>query len=123
MSDELKPCPFCGGEAWMGVRPGMPNGYYVKCANEDCGGSAEPPYTANWSSVEATEHWNRRAADDMQKRLLPALTGLPDAIADHCCGRCPSFKRCFASEFKPECGIANVMRLADELRGVLESGE
>ena len=75
------------------------------------------------SPEQARAKWNHRHADDSQKRLLPALTGLPDAIADHCCGRCPSFKQCFASEFKPECGIANVMRLADELRGVLESGE
>ena len=53
MSDELKPCPFCGGEAefeyywWQET-------VVIKCPK--CGASSEPQFYEN----EAIEAWNKR---------------------------------------------------------------
>ena len=70
MSDELKPCPFCGGKAEMRdarkflvvskfsyIFP-----YSVRCSNEKCD---VKPYT-EYSSTEqeAIDAWNRRADHD-----------------------------------------------------------
>jgi Lar family restriction alleviation protein len=70
MSDELKPCPFCGGKAEMRdarkflvvskfsyIIP-----YSVGCSNKKCD---VKPYT-EYSSTEqeAIDAWNRRANDD-----------------------------------------------------------
>ena len=48
MSEELKPCPFCGGPASEAMWPG-----HVGCLNSDCGA-----YKANLSIAA----WNRRAS-------------------------------------------------------------
>ena len=60
---ELKPCPFCGGEALFDVsnpaRWGWGNDYHVvKCS--DCGARIRP------SSVkeQTTAVWNRRASNE-----------------------------------------------------------
>ena len=58
---ELKPCPFCGGEAVMetfrAVRERFAR-YRVKCVECWC--------ETDWESTsadEVTEKWNRRASD------------------------------------------------------------
>ncbi len=62
MMSELKPCPFCGGEAKLYVRSihGLLFGdyYWVKC--EDC--NAET--ASDFEKSVAIEAWNRRANDD-----------------------------------------------------------
>lgn len=52
MTDELKPCPFCGGKPHRG--PGI----YISCSNDDC-----PCICEAWGDNEdkAKEAWNRRA--------------------------------------------------------------
>jgi Lar family restriction alleviation protein len=53
MSEELKPCPFCGStdeEVWQVDE-------YVKC--NDC--EAEGPWSFEQGETEAVELWNRRA--------------------------------------------------------------
>ena len=64
MSDKLKPCPFCGGEAcmievephtheiatWM---PDYTGGFFVECTNCACGISAD-------TKEVAVAAWNRR---------------------------------------------------------------
>ena len=69
MSD-LKPCPFCGGEASMIIE--FPDGTAISvgCYSGNC---AMEPYTWNPSEAEAIAAWNRRA--------LPAERHLRD-IAD-----------------------------------------
>jgi hypothetical protein len=52
MSDELKPCPFCGGEPIMGA-------WDVECDNPLC---EVQPTVAGQSQAEAIAAWNRRAA-------------------------------------------------------------
>ena len=61
--DELKPCPFCGGEAVLkkvliGVCPDDYE-YYVKCDNIIC--SVYLATCNRPTAEEATEDWNRRA--------------------------------------------------------------
>lgn len=64
MSEELKPCPFCGTVPKMGTSELM-NGrprYFVECEGNGCVMRA---YTANdyETPLEAVEAWNRRACD------------------------------------------------------------
>ena len=55
---ELKPCPFCGGEADI-----IDNEYYVdvSCRNYRCRGFADSLMFE--SEEEAIEAWNRRVED------------------------------------------------------------
>lgn len=54
---ELKPCPFCGGEAKLvGSNSGCL--FYVECT--DC----EASTTSTPIAAEAAEFWNRRVRDD-----------------------------------------------------------
>lgn len=71
MSEELKPCPFCGGEAelkdltsnWYGF-----NGYEIKC---DCGCRlkshlcSEPRIEGNKYSTPITERGKSKALKDL----------------------------------------------------------
>ena len=63
---ELKPCPFCGGEAALGER-NMGHGAcgaVVRCTN--CGATSNA-YSArlDWCANEmAIRSWNRRTEDD-----------------------------------------------------------
>ena len=60
MSDDLKPCPFCG----VGVRamsryhPRDPNEWYVSCGARDCVMQPETPTYR--TETEAVAAWNRR---------------------------------------------------------------
>lgn len=61
METELKPCPFCGGEAWVIPQPtyrGNTYQYFATCTI--CG--VEMPRTARTES-EAIERWNRRVPE------------------------------------------------------------
>lgn len=52
-TNELKPCPFCGGKAWIINFP-LSNTYEVRCINCDMG---------SWALLtrqEAVDKWNRR---------------------------------------------------------------
>ena len=52
---KLKPCPFCGGQAEFGRRPGMQS--WVECMNPACGNK-----TGIWGGDQpAAFAWNRRA--------------------------------------------------------------
>ena len=54
---ELKPCPFCGGEAHITLEQAM---WFIECENEDCG--AMMGFEAEVvSRIEAIAAWNRRA--------------------------------------------------------------
>ena len=58
---ELKPCPFCGGEAV--ARPNLPTYgcevmYYVFC------GKCLVRTQLKWTAEQAIEVWNRRAEDE-----------------------------------------------------------
>ena len=58
MATELKPCPFCGGEAEAFEDDGN---FGVHCKNYNCiGYDIEPQYIEDGYAIEA---WNRRAED------------------------------------------------------------
>lgn len=57
---ELKPCPFCGGEAFLSenvydLKPGNVLLYFVEC------GGCNATTTEYGYKYEAIEAWNRRA--------------------------------------------------------------
>lgn len=54
--EELKPCPFCGGEATTYKAEGW---HYVSCVNDDCIASVSMQSFS--SEEEAIDAWNRRA--------------------------------------------------------------
>lgn len=60
---ELKPCPFCGGEAKVKkTRQGYcVEAYSVICENIKCRGNAKK-YVRNMNT--AIDDWNRRAEDE-----------------------------------------------------------
>lgn len=57
MSDELKPCPFCGGEAHQ-MKMGWPHRVYC----EDCGATVTGKGFDGEGETDATVRWNARAA-------------------------------------------------------------
>lgn len=59
MSDELKPCPFCVGEARIIAKPYEPK-VCVGCDDDTCLGFSGLGWLYD-SEKEATEAWNRRA--------------------------------------------------------------
>lgn len=70
--EQLKPCPFCGGEAELSSDMGM---HEVVCANQDvCGGTS-----GSWESKsQALRAWNSRTAlppsrDAAVEELVSAL--------------------------------------------------
>lgn len=56
MTDELKPCPFCGSSAV--IRSNGEYQYYVRCTNFDC--SVHPTTYVMTTPEKAIAAWNRR---------------------------------------------------------------
>lgn len=63
MNEQLKPCPFCGGEAYLQT-------HYKFCIScIDC--RADIPVKE--SEADAVAHWNRRVLDDAVNTILEQL--------------------------------------------------
>ena len=64
---ELKPCPFCGGNAEIisfQTFAWCDNTYVVRCANPAC----EVEHKArSWDKKEAIEAWNRRVENEQRQ--------------------------------------------------------
>ena len=60
--EQLKSCPFCGGEASVDVDD---DGYYVVGCDEDCRCPCNVFYTNQgyYTEKEAIEVWNKRVGD------------------------------------------------------------
>ena len=58
MSEELKPCPFCGGEADLREVTG---GFFVVYCTNIKGCALNPTTLGYETQEEAAEAWNRRA--------------------------------------------------------------
>lgn len=61
-SEELKPCPFCGSEAWLFEGEGKE--FFVYCTNHDC--NAEGRIMDD--RAKAVRRWNRRVPNDAQQK-------------------------------------------------------
>lgn len=60
MSEELKPCPFCGGEAHIAERLTYGGKLYGACCSGTlCPGSEPFPWCLDYE--DAADAWNRRA--------------------------------------------------------------
>ena len=68
--EELKRCPFCGGEAWLREFTGLNKSinYYVECGYIEC---AVSPETAIFETPEeAVAAWNnRKPVEDVLEQL------------------------------------------------------
>jgi Lar family restriction alleviation protein len=90
MSDELKPCPFCGGKPKihkkeLDERFAYANEVTVQCSSCGCsrsavGDTSKPGYADNSSTEKrAIEKWNRRTADTS---VAPVSSPIGEDIAD-----------------------------------------
>ena len=67
MSEELKPCPFCGSGAeysWEEAglcSPNQPDLVTMFCTNDDCGAVI---HTSGKEPNEAIQHWNQRIKEN-----------------------------------------------------------
>jgi hypothetical protein len=67
---ELKPCPFCGGKAYIGrTKKTLSLQYAVGCGNSRCiANRLSNPFVLHYlSRNEAAEAWNRRAEDEQRE--------------------------------------------------------
>lgn len=69
MSNELKPCPFCGASAVIENDYGRE--YWAQCTDLECGATDG---ALSKSPTDAANYWNRRPA--------PAQGALPDALPE-----------------------------------------
>ena len=120
MANELKGCPFCGGEAKLSYNRGNENinqTWAVKCTKCPCFGSHFTG-TNTWESYskekeiadrkaeqKAIEWWNRRASPE--PLTLPEIAGLVDACKANVEGE-------FLVEF---------VRAIEAAHGIKEAGE
>lgn len=58
--NDLKQCPFCGGEAQLLIVPGRVAHWVVKCTKGCCN------TCQHISDHDAEEAWNKRAAEEKQ---------------------------------------------------------
>ena len=86
MSEELKPCPFCGGKAKveiLGVWENGDTGYNVNCRNKGC--PVMPDTKCFLSAEKAIAAWNTRA-DRTCKMEQVAWPG--DSATLYVCSEC-----------------------------------
>lgn len=87
MSEKLKHCPFCGGEASIyEVSNDEENfvGYMVSCDDCDCGTTV---FNVRDTAVQS---WNKRTAHKREKEMVQIISALVEARHDEMCaaGKC-----------------------------------
>lgn len=83
--EEIKPCPFCGGEASINYEriPGENKGFWAQIICNDCHGRSGGTWAGTYSAAERIEvkKWNRRQTmDEEQERAA----GLQEEIENDC---------------------------------------
>ena len=111
-TNELKPCPFCGGEAEITK---WHEGYFVECREQRCGGTIG----AYKTEEEAIDAWNTRKERTCHVRqayfhdcsdldnLMEGIAFSPeDTVACICdfCGMNWRFDRGIRPNYCPNCG-------------------
>ena len=77
MSNELKPCPFCGGEARL-VEPMGLMSWCVDCPNPSC----QVMGRMSGDKGKAIAAWNRRAPTDPKQQILDNLDRHNDKVRE-----------------------------------------
>lgn len=84
MSEELKPCPFCGGEGKHTLSKCNPVNY-VGCHDDYC--PANDAFSYNFADEEgkqdALKAWNTRADDQFKQALIEARDVLKSIKYDY----------------------------------------
>lgn len=96
MTEELKPCPFCGGEAELDwgsatdIGGDLYQSGWVSCKNADCGASIDiDSINDNNNSIDLANKWNQRTSTigTLKVELSTTDTGLlsklDEIICDH----------------------------------------
>lgn len=65
--EELRECPFCGGEAFIRKNKDLLETYSAYCGNEDC--SASPKVSA-YGKEMVVGLWNKRADADIRAKAI-----------------------------------------------------
>lgn len=76
MSDQLKPCPFCGSTATM--RGGSDRASWIICDNKKCSATQG----LELSGKNAVQMWNHRHAEDALKAEVERLKAALKKIAE-----------------------------------------
>ena len=88
MSEELKPCPFCGGSGTMRKRREV---YGTFCCAEclECGAMARGVYSMDDERAESSAEkiWNRRAERTCTLEWRDNGDGYPPSVRCSACGR------------------------------------
>lgn len=74
MNEELKPCPFCGGEAHIGAGYGSAfdgTVYFAECMMAKC--PAQPELDCFDTVEKAAEVWNTRPVEDALRARIADL--------------------------------------------------
>jgi Lar family restriction alleviation protein len=84
MSEDLKPCPFCGGRGRI-TKDADPDftGYFIAVKCNDCGATSRQKYFSNGNDCpltyqECRDEWNTRAAQSVGVKPLEWDKGIVD---------------------------------------------
>ncbi len=75
MSDDLKPCPFCGGEAYLRDDVSHSTAFFIGCSTVGCFGEIHWEQTA----AEAIAAWNARTTPLAEALAVPQIKALVGA--------------------------------------------
>lgn len=78
MNEELKPCPFCGGEAEIIIFSVEYGTVTVGCTNEECDITMGKAF---FTDKEAIQHWNRRVNKALSEILETIIDEQPTVFS------------------------------------------
>jgi len=128
MSEELKPCPFCGGEAHIhehytfgGYVPkeypnNEPLGYAIGCSKYDCRGKRENTGFLYDTEAQAIEAWNTRTPE---QAIAATLGDKPPKKCSTCQYRYVVGQRPYPT-FGYMCGFGNGKKLCGDNTSILD---
>lgn len=83
MSEELRPCPFCGGEAAI-YEPLATSFWFVRCSDGDTCSTCGPDRETRSAAIEA---WNTRAEKKCRMVRKPTIDPYTDRAVCSGCGK------------------------------------